>query len=296
MRLGAIVLTMVCIAGTAAAQTEPVYLDQLMETPLADLAAATTMTERARRIFLAARPAIDKMLDDEYVNFLFVGRIAPNKNVTGALAISRVTGSLTSEPVPALAAEPDYVALGPIWETKLKVMKWAPQGLDRGALGVRHAFVVHVGAAIELDGADRLGQRRFTRFERDVPAVRAHGAIDPEQLFELRQLVIVDQLAAGEHRHGQGAVQFHDARAKVARVGGQRAQLFQRRFIDQHTVTGGLVDHALFQHALERLAGRRERPAQFTGNGVMQFTGAQRVLAPGAAVGGMRAELHRAAR
>ena len=27
--------------------------------------------------------------------------------------------------------EPDYVALGPIYETKLKVMKWAPQGLDR---------------------------------------------------------------------------------------------------------------------------------------------------------------------
>jgi len=31
----------------------------------------------------------------------------------------------------ALAAEPDYVALGPIYETKLKKMKWAPQGLDR---------------------------------------------------------------------------------------------------------------------------------------------------------------------
>jgi thiamine-phosphate pyrophosphorylase len=31
----------------------------------------------------------------------------------------------------ALAAHPDYVALGPIWETKLKAMKWAPQGLDR---------------------------------------------------------------------------------------------------------------------------------------------------------------------
>lgn len=31
----------------------------------------------------------------------------------------------------ALAAEPDYVALGPIWETKLKAMKWAPQGVDR---------------------------------------------------------------------------------------------------------------------------------------------------------------------
>ena len=31
----------------------------------------------------------------------------------------------------ALAANPDYVALGPIYETKLKVMRWAPQGLDR---------------------------------------------------------------------------------------------------------------------------------------------------------------------
>ena len=31
----------------------------------------------------------------------------------------------------ALAAEPDYVALGPIYETKLKKMPWAPQGLRR---------------------------------------------------------------------------------------------------------------------------------------------------------------------
>jgi thiamine-phosphate pyrophosphorylase len=31
----------------------------------------------------------------------------------------------------ALAAGADYVALGPIYETKLKAMKWAPQGLSR---------------------------------------------------------------------------------------------------------------------------------------------------------------------
>lgn len=31
----------------------------------------------------------------------------------------------------ALAARPDYIALGPIYETKLKAMKWAPQGLKR---------------------------------------------------------------------------------------------------------------------------------------------------------------------
>lgn len=31
----------------------------------------------------------------------------------------------------ALAAEPDYVALGPIYETRLKAMPFGPQGLDR---------------------------------------------------------------------------------------------------------------------------------------------------------------------
>ena len=31
----------------------------------------------------------------------------------------------------ALAAAPDYVALGPVYETKLKVMPWKPQGLER---------------------------------------------------------------------------------------------------------------------------------------------------------------------
>ena len=31
----------------------------------------------------------------------------------------------------ALAAGPDYIALGPIYETKLKAMTWAPQGLER---------------------------------------------------------------------------------------------------------------------------------------------------------------------
>lgn len=31
----------------------------------------------------------------------------------------------------ALAVEPDYVALGPVFETKLKTMPWQPQGLGR---------------------------------------------------------------------------------------------------------------------------------------------------------------------
>lgn len=36
-----------------------------------------------------------------------------------------------SELETALAAGPDYVALGPIYPTILKAMKWAPQGLER---------------------------------------------------------------------------------------------------------------------------------------------------------------------
>jgi thiamine-phosphate pyrophosphorylase len=39
----------------------------------------------------------------------------------------------------ALAAEPAYVALGPVWPTLLKKMKWGPQGLDRVAEWARRA-------------------------------------------------------------------------------------------------------------------------------------------------------------
>ncbi len=38
----------------------------------------------------------------------------------------------------ALAAEPDYIALGPIYPTTLKAMAWAPQGLDRIAQWKTH--------------------------------------------------------------------------------------------------------------------------------------------------------------
>ncbi len=53
----------------------------------------------------------------------------------GMLKASRVRIGLSShspeELEIALAAGPDYIALGPIWETRLKAMKWAPQGLER---------------------------------------------------------------------------------------------------------------------------------------------------------------------
>lgn len=55
----------------------------------------------------------------------------------------------------ALAVEPDYVALGPIWETKLKAMRFAPQGLHRIAEWQRLAAPVPIVAigGITLDRA-----------------------------------------------------------------------------------------------------------------------------------------------
>ena len=42
----------------------------------------------------------------------------------------------------ALRQQPDYVALGPIYETKLKAMKWGPQGLDRIGIWKRRVGVL----------------------------------------------------------------------------------------------------------------------------------------------------------
>ena len=56
----------------------------------------------------------------------------------------------------ALTAKPDYVALGPVYETKLKIMKWAPQGLERVGIWKKHIGVLPlVGiAGINLARAD----------------------------------------------------------------------------------------------------------------------------------------------
>jgi thiamine-phosphate pyrophosphorylase len=76
--------------------------------------------------------------------------------------------STHSEPelATALVADPAYVALGPIYETKLKVMQWGPQGLGRIALWKRRIGnlpLVAIGGltperadAVRAAGADSL--------------------------------------------------------------------------------------------------------------------------------------------
>lgn len=65
----------------------------------------------------------------------------------------------------ALAASPDYVALGPIYETTLKKMKYAPQGLERIGEWKRRVFcpLIAIGGitlerapAIYAAGADSI--------------------------------------------------------------------------------------------------------------------------------------------
>lgn len=50
----------------------------------------------------------------------------------------------------ALAARPQYVALGPIFETRLKAMKWPPQGLERLAQWKRRIGAVELVAIAGL--------------------------------------------------------------------------------------------------------------------------------------------------
>ncbi len=63
----------------------------------------------------------------------------------------------------ALTATPDYVALGPVWPTILKKMKWAPQGVER--LGIWKARI----APLPLVAIGGLNPER-------LPAVFENGA------------------------------------------------------------------------------------------------------------------------
>lgn len=69
------------------------------------------------------------------VNFVHLGQEDLRSADLEALRKSGIRFGISThdedELATALAARPDYVALGPIYETKLKVMRWAPQGLDR---------------------------------------------------------------------------------------------------------------------------------------------------------------------
>ncbi|MBX4905130.1 thiamine phosphate synthase [Rhizobium bangladeshense] len=76
-----------------------------------------------------------KLAIDEGCDFIHLGQedlVAADRNAIrrAGLKLGLSTHDV-SELEAALAAEPDYVALGPVWPTILKKMKWAPQGVER---------------------------------------------------------------------------------------------------------------------------------------------------------------------
>ena len=84
----------------------------------------------------------------------------------------------------ALAARPDYVALGPIYETKLKVMKWAPQGLEpRRRVEAPHRRTAPRGHrrhhARASRGRDRGRRRQRCRHHRFLDQRRPGGTRPP---------------------------------------------------------------------------------------------------------------------
>lgn len=72
---------------------------------------------------------------DEGCDFVHLGQEdLADADVTAVRAAGMKLGISThdeAELETALTAQPDYVALGPVYPTVLKQMKWAPQGLDR---------------------------------------------------------------------------------------------------------------------------------------------------------------------
>lgn len=76
-----------------------------------------------------------KLVIEEGCSFVHLGQEDLSKADVAAIRRAGLKLGLSThddaELAIALAAEPDYVALGPIYPTVLKKMKWAPQGLDR---------------------------------------------------------------------------------------------------------------------------------------------------------------------
>jgi thiamine-phosphate pyrophosphorylase len=76
-----------------------------------------------------------KLAIDEGCDFVHLGQEDLAEADLGAIRRTDLRLGVSTHDVSeldaALAAKPDYVALGPVWPTILKTMKWQPQGVER---------------------------------------------------------------------------------------------------------------------------------------------------------------------
>src|SRR6202008_1223616 len=129
----------------------------------------------------------------------------------------------------ALRAQPDYVALGPIYPTRLKVMPWQPQGLERirewkGRIGAT-ALVAIGGLTLErIAGVFAAGA--------DVAAVVTDIIRDRDPEARTRAWLAAARAACGWPRSsGERSLLAPDrvARGRRGRPGARRGRLGRRR-------------------------------------------------------------------
>ncbi len=106
-------------------------------------ATAAEVAVQARRAAIICRDNGCQLILNDYwevaldtgIDFIHLGQDDLRKADLEAIKLAGIKLGISThddaELASALEAEPDYVALGPIYETKLKAMPWAPQGLER---------------------------------------------------------------------------------------------------------------------------------------------------------------------
>ena len=115
---------------------------KLVQLRIKDMPETALREEIRRSRVLCARAGCQLIVNDywriaidEGCDFVHIGQEdLADADVTAIRAAGTKLGISTHDETElemALAAQPDYVALGPVYPTILKQMKWAPQGLDR---------------------------------------------------------------------------------------------------------------------------------------------------------------------
>ena len=106
-------------------------------------AARADVVDQTRRALAVTRAHGCQLIVNDYwdvaietgADFIHLGQEDLETADLGALRQAGVRFGVSTheeaELAKALKVNPDYVALGPIYPTKLKVMPWAPQGLER---------------------------------------------------------------------------------------------------------------------------------------------------------------------
>lgn len=106
-------------------------------------AARADVIDQTRRALAVTRAHDCQLIVNDYwdvaietgADFIHLGQEDLETADLGALRQAGVRFGVSThdeaELAKALKVNPDYVALGPIYPTKLKVMPWAPQGLER---------------------------------------------------------------------------------------------------------------------------------------------------------------------